>query len=117
MGEKILMIPNTVFGATGLLIFIAASYYSYKILNNFESDSKVASSMFFLKSETNRTFRVVSLLVLTVVAGEALILISNYVDFSGVAMGVGKAFLIVSMASALYFVKSVAEITETPSAE
>lgn len=115
MGEKILMISNTVFGATGLLIFVVASYYSYKILDNFENDSKVASSMFFLKSETNRTFRVVSLLVLTVLAGEAFILASNYVAFSQVAMGVGKALLIGSMLSALYFVKTVAEITESPS--
>lgn len=117
MGEKVPMISNTVFGGLGLLIFTAASYYSYKILDNFDSDSHVASSMFFLEDRASRTFRTVSLLVLSVVLGEGLILASNYVEFAAAATALGKTSLIVSMLSALYFVRSVAEITEGPSDE
>lgn len=112
------MMDNTIFGLVGLVIFITASYYSYRIIQNFEKDSRVASSMFFLRDSSSTTFQVVSLLVLTVLIGEGLILMSNYfTDYAVLLSRLGKTSLVVSMFSACYFMRNVSIITGGPQNE
>jgi len=116
MGDKIPVNIDIIFGLTGLILFIGASHYNYRLLMNFESDSRVASSMFFLKNSSTHTFRTVSILVFTVFLGETLILASNYLtSYASQLVIAGRISLIISMTAALYFVKSVNSITRNPS--
>lgn len=112
------MMENILFGIVGAAIFTAASYYNYRILQNFENDSNVASSMFFLKDSSSTTFQVVSILVLTVLIGEGLILIANYLpNTANIITSLGKFSLIISMFAALYFVRTISIITSGPDEE
>lgn len=112
------MMENIIFGVVGTLIFATATYYNYRILQNFKKDSQVASSMFFLEDSSSTTFQVVSILVLTVLVGEGLIVIANYLpNTSNVITGLGKFSLIISMFAALYFVKTISGITDGPEKE
>lgn len=109
---------DIVFGLIGIVMFTGASYYAHRILENFENDSRVASSMFFLKDSSSDTFMTVSILVFTVLTGEILILAANYATtYSSELIMAGRASLLVSMAAAVYFVKSVNSITKNPSQE
>lgn len=110
-----MIIPDIFFGALGIIMYSVASYYCYKVLKNFERDSQVAGSMFFLKDTSDQTFRTVSLLILTAVIGEFLILAGNYVSFGEIAVAAGRLSLIVTMFAAVYYFKMIADVTSQSS--
>lgn len=111
-----MMLPNLIFGVTGMVLFLIAVYFNYVILIRMKEKSKIIASMFFLKDSTSRTFMVVSVMVVTVAIGKILLAIENYYESYMIFIS-GKISLLISMFAVVYFFRNISVVAETPSKE
>jgi hypothetical protein len=102
------------FGVVNLLIYIPAIYFTYRIVQHLSEDADVASAMFFLEEDdAGKTFRVTSIIVAFVLAGEILIYGSHSNGATYLAVGYG--LVTVASLGVLYWVKTLAKVTASPS--
>lgn len=101
------------FGIVNLLIYIPAIYFTHRIVQHLSQDADVASAMFFLKDDARKTFRVAAILVAFVLAGEILIYGSH--SHGATYLAVGYGLVTVASLGVLYWVKTLAKVTASPS--
>lgn len=101
------------FGVVNLLIYIPAIYFTHRIVQHLSQDADVASAMFFLKDDAGKTFRVAAILVAFVLAGEILIYGSH--SHGTIYLAVGYGLVTVASLGVLYWVKTLAKVTASPS--
>ena len=102
-----------IYSLVNFVILIPIVYFSYRIVKNLSKDGDAASAMFFLKTDSEKTFRHGAILVTTVGLGQILVFLSH--SQAEVLEGLGYLLLTVATIGVLYFVRGVFEITVSPS--
>lgn len=101
------------FGVVNLLIYLPAIYFTHRILQHLEEDGDVASAMFFIKKDAEKTFRISAILVALVLVGEVFIYGSHF--RGDVYLGIGYALVTIASLGVLYWVKTLTSVTANPS--